>query len=243
MATAYDRGAAFERRIMARFEREGYWCIRAAMSKGAADFVALDLVGPDKRPLMVQCKRTARAVAPEAWNRLLDLSRAAQAVPLIAVALLKNDRVTDSVLYRVTGHKTEETARTNATPWHVWDLMTKRERTLFARERTALAAPALAANGTGAVDGGLTAQELAGIDQGKYRCARSGCGHGDAVHGPFCFVSGCACADWLSERKLTDPTQREQWPDLPDAYGTTGHQPSCSQGCPTGCDTGCPNWV
>lgn len=220
MATAYDRGAAFERRIMERFEREGYWCIRAAMSRGVADFVALDLVGPDKRPLMVQCKRTSRAVAPEAWNRLLDLSRAAQAVPLIAVALLKNDRVTDSIVYRVTGHKTAETARTHATPWHPWDLVAKRDRTLLAApSRTVLSSPALAASGNTAVDGGLTAAELEGIDQGRYRCARAGCGHGDAVHGPFCFVSGCACADWLSVRKMADPTQREPWPKLPDAYG------------------------
>mgnify|MGYP001604937372 FL=1 len=219
MATAYDRGAAFERRLMERFEREGYWCIRAAMSRGVADFVALDLVGPDKRPLMVQCKRTSRAVAPEAWNRLLDLSRAAQAVPLVAVALLKNDRVTDSVVYRVTGHKTDQTARTNKTPWHVWDLVAKRERTLLAAPRLGTAFPALAHSENTAADGGFTPEELAKIDQGKYRCARPGCGHGDAVHGPFCFVSGCQCADWVSRWNLSTKKPAEPWPKLPDAYG------------------------
>jgi hypothetical protein len=45
-------------------------------------------------------------------------------------------------------------------------------------------------------DGGLTAAELLRTPKGTAYCARPGCGHGDNVHGPFCFASGCGCADW-----------------------------------------------
>lgn len=48
-----------------------------------------------------------------------------------------------------------------------------------------------------AVTAGLTAGELLRLPKAAYYCGRPGCGHGDSVHGPFCFAAGCACGDWM----------------------------------------------
>ena len=47
---------------------------------------------------------------------------------------------------------------------------------------------------------GLTPGELLRAPKALHYCARPGCGHGDNVHGPFCFAAGCVCADWVWAR-------------------------------------------
>lgn len=46
------------------------------------------------------------------------------------------------------------------------------------------------------VDSGMTPAELEAAGPGTYRCT---CGHGDNVHGPFCFAAGCTCTGFLRE--------------------------------------------
>ncbi|MFF5285232.1 hypothetical protein [Streptomyces sp. NPDC013171] len=52
---------------------------------------------------------------------------------------------------------------------------------------------------------GLTADELATIPPGTYGCT---CGHGDNVHGPFCFVEDCTCGRFEHKRPSEDPPPR-----------------------------------
>ena len=46
---------------------------------------------------------------------------------------------------------------------------------------------------------GLTAGELLRTPKSLHYCARPGCGHGDRIHGPFCFAAGCMCLNWVWE--------------------------------------------
>lgn len=45
-------------------------------------------------------------------------------------------------------------------------------------------------------DPGMTAGELLRTPKSTTYCATPGCGHGDNVHGPFCFAAECDCADF-----------------------------------------------
>lgn len=45
-------------------------------------------------------------------------------------------------------------------------------------------------------DPGMTTGELLRTPKSTAYCATPGCGHGDNVHGPFCFAAGCDCADF-----------------------------------------------
>lgn len=49
---------------------------------------------------------------------------------------------------------------------------------------------------------GMTTGELLRTPKSLHYCARPGCGHGDRVHGPFCFAAGCSCADWVWRVRL-----------------------------------------
>lgn len=57
-----------------------------------------------------------------------------------------------------------------------------------------------------AVQAGMTPGELLKTEKARHYCGRPGCGHGDNIHGPFCFASGCACGDWV-------------WPSYPHTFG------------------------
>jgi len=65
--TAYERGAAFERRVKADLEKRGYRCIRSAGSHGPVDIVA---IGP-AHYLLVQAKTDGRC-DPAEWNVLWE---------------------------------------------------------------------------------------------------------------------------------------------------------------------------
>ncbi len=51
--------------------------------------------------------------------------------------------------------------------------------------------------------GGLTLGELLTLPKSLYYCARPGCGHGDRIHGEFCFAAGCECTDWIWDAQMT----------------------------------------
>ena len=83
MPTNYQRGKALEDRARRQLERDGYWCISARGSKGAADVVALK----PGQVLMVQCKRAARGMTAGEHNALHALATGLGAVPVYAEAV------------------------------------------------------------------------------------------------------------------------------------------------------------
>lgn len=79
MATNYQRGASFERRVKALLEGEGFAVVRSAGSHSPADLVAMrkgELV-------IIQCKRDGR-LAPSEWNGFVEFCVKAGGVPILA---------------------------------------------------------------------------------------------------------------------------------------------------------------
>lgn len=76
----YRRGAAFERRVRADLETNGYRIIRSAGSKGKIDLLA----GKPGQQLAVQCKITGLLSTAE-WNLLLEWAPHFNAIPILAV--------------------------------------------------------------------------------------------------------------------------------------------------------------
>lgn len=75
------RGTAFERKVSAGLERDGYLVIRAAGSHGAADLVALK----PGQVLFVQVKLGgAGACSPAEWNEFYRLATSVDALPILA---------------------------------------------------------------------------------------------------------------------------------------------------------------
>ena len=83
--TAYRRGTAFENQVKDDLEDTGYYVVRSAGSQGVADLVALDMLRPAARPVMVQCKLDTGTLSVDAWNRFLDVALHCGAVPVVAV--------------------------------------------------------------------------------------------------------------------------------------------------------------
>jgi Holliday junction resolvase len=79
----YNRGAAFERRVKVFFEAEGWYAIRAAGSKGAADVVALRF---GRRPALIACRPITNKPNPEEMARLEKCAEIADAYPLVALS-------------------------------------------------------------------------------------------------------------------------------------------------------------
>ena len=78
--TNYDRGAAFERMVMADFQKHGYTAIRAAGSHTPADVYAFRKGKPN---IFVQCKRNGR-LDPFEWNEFLHYCDDSGALPIMA---------------------------------------------------------------------------------------------------------------------------------------------------------------
>lgn len=123
--TAYRRGAAFENRVKDDMEDAGYYVIRSAGSQGVADLVALDMLLPAARPVMVQCKMDTGTMSVDAWNRLFDTAALCGAVPLLG---LEDPRPLRGYSFmRVTGSRLPRSA---ARPWEPWFLSPERDRVL-----------------------------------------------------------------------------------------------------------------
>lgn len=76
----YEGGVAFEREVRKHLESEGYWCARAAGSKGKADLIAIK----PGEVLIVQCKRNGTLPPDER----VEVRRIAALLPGIGVPLL-----------------------------------------------------------------------------------------------------------------------------------------------------------
>jgi Holliday junction resolvase len=95
MTTGYDLGRALEYRVKQQLERDGYYVVRAAASKGLVDLAAMK----PRQLLLVQCKRSG-ALPPAEWNALYDLAAHLSAVPVMA-----RRGVRGTQLLRLTGRK------------------------------------------------------------------------------------------------------------------------------------------
>jgi hypothetical protein len=79
-------GRAFEHRVRDALVAQGWWCIRAAGSKGEADLVALQRQWTTPRwpdALLVSVKRGG-VVPVDEWCALWDLAEATGALPIVA---------------------------------------------------------------------------------------------------------------------------------------------------------------
>lgn len=79
MSNGYRLGVALEHRVKQLLERDGYFVVRAAASKGLVDLAAMK----PRQLLLVQCKRSG-SLPPAEWNELFDLAARLGAVPLMA---------------------------------------------------------------------------------------------------------------------------------------------------------------
>ena len=103
--SSYSNGMAMERRTKAKLERDGYYVVKSAGSKGAADLVAVKA----GEILFIQCKLDSY-VAPEEWNVLWGLCQRTGAVPVVVGRGQK--------VWRITGPKTG--LRGQRQPWEPW---------------------------------------------------------------------------------------------------------------------------
>ena len=78
--TRYEGGRAFEYEVRRALEADGYWCIRAAGSKGKVDIVAVK----DGQVLMVQVKRDGRCPPAER----AEVARIAALLPGVGIPLI-----------------------------------------------------------------------------------------------------------------------------------------------------------
>src|SRR5690348_1440632 len=123
MGTRYRYGVALEHRVRDHFEEASYYVMRSAGSGGVADLLALDLLMPKARPVMIQAKRTKADLSVRAWNYLLEIATAAGAVPLVAWERKNEPLAYD--LYRITGPRRP---KTTAKAWVLWELDPDRDR-------------------------------------------------------------------------------------------------------------------
>jgi Holliday junction resolvase len=75
----YVAGRAFEYHVKKQLEKEGYWCMRSAGSKGQVDIVA---VAPDGFAYFIQCSRAKKNKAE--CNSLYELAHSHSAGPVVA---------------------------------------------------------------------------------------------------------------------------------------------------------------
>lgn len=115
MSTNYERGADFERRVVADLGARGFWPFRAAGSRGKADVLA---IRPGKI-LLVQCKRNVSRLGRDEWNDLYRLacwmaggSGRSIVLPLIACMPGRS-----GIEYRVVEGPVAPQARRLWTPW------------------------------------------------------------------------------------------------------------------------------
>lgn len=95
----YSAGRQFEYKVRDELIMAGYWCIRAAGSKGAADLVAIKAIQTSTQfseksllpypvgqhqVLLVQVKKMGAAFPGREWNALLDLAVQLCAIPVLA---------------------------------------------------------------------------------------------------------------------------------------------------------------
>lgn len=100
----YQRGSAQERRLKVRLESEGYYVIKSAGSKGAADLVAIK----PYQILMIQAKLNDK-ISVEEWNTLYETARRLRAIPVLCFR--------GGALWRLTGSRRP---RSRLKPWEAF---------------------------------------------------------------------------------------------------------------------------
>ena len=108
MATNYQKGADFERKVAKDLERFGYATIRSAGSHKPADVVAM-LGG---HTFAIQCKRDG-VLRPEEWNEFWEWAKVAGATPILAS---KGPRGRGIIYNRLTSRK-DGKSRQPLAPW------------------------------------------------------------------------------------------------------------------------------
>ena len=110
MASNYQRGAAFERKVAQDLERYGYVTVRSAGSHSPADVIALR----HGAILCAQCKIDGY-IPPDEWNELFEFSATAHGTPLLAMPN-KQGRKTGIIYRRLTSRK-DGRGRQPLAPW------------------------------------------------------------------------------------------------------------------------------
>ena len=77
--TQYQRGRAFEYRIIKDLQKRGFWCMRAAQSKGIVDVLGLSR----GQILLVQAKISG-ALGPAERKELVELATEVGGMPVLA---------------------------------------------------------------------------------------------------------------------------------------------------------------
>lgn len=108
MATNYQKGADFERRVARDLEGHGYVTVRSAGSHKPADVIAM-LGG---RTIAIQCKRDG-VLRPEEWNKFWEWAKVAGATPILAS---KGPRGSGIIYHRLTSRK-DGKGRQPLEPW------------------------------------------------------------------------------------------------------------------------------
>ena len=87
MNRRYIKGRNFEYRVKEHYEKEGYFVVRSAGSKGIADLVAIHKNNPPKQllPLIIQCKNMSyKRVPKKEIKRFLDFASKYWCIPVVA---------------------------------------------------------------------------------------------------------------------------------------------------------------
>lgn len=113
--TNYERGAAFERRVLEELRSRGYEVFRSAGSRGKADVVAIR----PGRILLVQCKRNGEIPRAE-WNEVYELAARLAGAPgpgAVVVPLLALMPGARGIEYRRIVGPADHGARRDWRPW------------------------------------------------------------------------------------------------------------------------------
>lgn len=97
MATNYQRGAVFERKVARNLEECGYVTVRSAGSHSPADVVAMQ----DGTTVCVQCKSDGR-LDPKEWNDFFDWCERGGTTPILAA---QAKVLSGIIYYRLTSRK------------------------------------------------------------------------------------------------------------------------------------------
>jgi len=110
LATNYQRGAAFERKVAKDLEGYGYVTVRSAGSHSPADVIAMHY----GYIACVQCKADGR-LDPDEWNELWEFAQSAGGTPVMAEPC-KDGRKTGIIYRRLTSRKDGKGRQ----PWAFW---------------------------------------------------------------------------------------------------------------------------
>lgn len=110
MATNYQRGAAFERKVQKELEGHGYAVVRSAGSQSPTDLVAMRL----GTIVLVQCKLDGY-IRPDEWNELWEFAACAGGTPILAKPIRQGRKC--AIIYRRLTSRKGGKGRQPLAPW------------------------------------------------------------------------------------------------------------------------------